>query len=57
MRRNELEELVSTLEAGFHEIESILDDDTLSDREKIDAIAAVTDDNGDGDDSDSETDE
>jgi hypothetical protein len=58
MTRNELEELVSTLESGFQEVESILEDDTLSNREKIDAIAAIAyDEDLESDEEDTETDE
>jgi hypothetical protein len=56
MQRNELEGLVSVYEGGFEEIQSILDDDELTAREKVEAIDDVVS-GEDEDDSTNETDE
>ena len=57
MQRSELEGLVSVYENGFEEIESVLEDNSLSASEKIDTISAVINGESVGDEDDDEDDE
>ncbi len=50
MQRNDFESTVALYESGYDSIESVLDDDALSAREKLDAIEDIvygTDDESD----------